>query len=57
VGFLKGGDAGVGGGGELVECALVVGADAGGLLGPMCLLGVGDLLLLYFISLCNAMMI
>ena len=27
-GFFQGGDAGAGGGGELVECVLVVGADA-----------------------------
>jgi hypothetical protein len=44
-GFFKGGDACVGGGGELVQCLPVVGADAGGLvgcgdLGPVCLLGV-----------------
>lgn len=31
--FLQGGDAGVGGGGELVECVPVVGADTGGLFG------------------------
>ena len=30
-GLFQGGDTGVGGGGELVQCALVVGADAGGL--------------------------
>jgi len=32
-GLFEGGDAGAGGGGELVECALVVCADAGGLVG------------------------
>lgn len=32
-GFFQGGDAGVGGGGELAECVLAVGADAGGLVG------------------------
>jgi hypothetical protein len=32
-GFLQGGDLGTGGGGELVECLLMVGADAGGFLG------------------------
>lgn len=32
-GFLQGGDAGVGGGGELVECVPVIGADTGGLFG------------------------
>jgi hypothetical protein len=32
-GFFQGGDAGTGGCGELIECLLVIGADARGLVG------------------------
>jgi hypothetical protein len=43
-GLFQSGDAGVGGGGELVECVPVVGADAGGLVGcgGLGVLGSGD---------------